>query len=469
MLSSLAQIVTKKRKTGDTSSAATAVSSWPKNTKLNLCTVVTQGGENDDDCNNGVDPKICFTENGQWLIAAAPISSKSVLVKAWNKNSIDQPCSMTMDLSKKSIATSTVEAGSLVVEQVGLTSNGEFLQVLLENSPSLVLISIDLDGENLLGDAIELAPPQDLLQKYSRTDLGLCTSTSEGNLATMLHGDGLPDMALMFDLESKECLGSFEVPHNASSTKSEWIRSGDTLLLHVVEQTSDMMIPPPSAKPKGRWLYVWEDGAPPLSSDSMVPIKIPNSKCKAVCRENPAGLIAVSKSKKAPASSGIQILKLHLDTYKATVAGQSFSNKLLDWGYVSRDIYWHPSGTHVLALNNELKFKDNNNIPDMDRFLTFPIDPATGKAPTPRKQRTKRSFHNNTIKDVVYQATTVAKRGGPFAKTGDFQMMAPSSSHDGSASEECVAYIDFDSGGDGGSHQGTVKHIKIQLFSSASK
>ena len=387
----------KRPKRATTRSSTTR--SWPKNATLDFVSVSQHPTHK---CRLP-EPSLCFTND--WLLAACPISFCKIQVTAWNKHDFDHPSSMSLDVSKAVVSNKSFASGEpFVIDQVGFLSTKDdniYLQVSLHNVPGLLLMEIDVTGENLIGEMMSLvAPaPQDLTSNASTTDLGLLTS--DGILASIVRtAHNKQQTAVLFDFRSSKCLGTYVIPLLDKDETASWIRSGDDdLLLWISNEESSSAVSS---------LLAW-NGTFPLSFQN---IRLPPN-IMAICPENPQGLLAVSKTKAAVPTakkskkgqhaldqSGIAVLWLDLEQCKATTAGQAcFSSDLNPgWGHSSHNLMWHPQEHHVLAVHNHSPTMNDSSTPSS--MVGFAVDSETGK---PVRYQTS---NNTKTKQLIRTANT---------------------------------------------------------------
>ena len=408
----------KRPKRATTRSSTTR--SWPKNAKLDFCVVPQQ-----HKCRLP-EPNLCF-HGTDWLLAACPISPTKLQVTAWHKTNLEHPSSMSLDISSKMVGSKfDVASGeSFVMDQVGFLSTPDtvYLQVSLHNVPGLLLMEMDVTGENLIGEVSTLAA-SDLKTEKCSTDLGLLTS--DGILASIVRTPhNKKQTAVLFDFKSTKCLGTHDIPLlDKDETTASWIRSGDdALLLWICSNSNEE---PSSAVSS---LLAW-NGQFPLSFQNN--IRLPPN-IMTICKENPEGLLAVSKTKPAVAGtkkkkrqhaldqSGMAVLWLDLEQCKATTAGQACFSADLNpgWGHISHDLMWHPQEHHVLAVHNHSpSTMDDFTAPCM---VGFAVDSETGKplryqtSNTTKTKQLMRTANTNIYQQYLAKGRTIASLAGNVA------------------------------------------------------
>ena len=420
----------------------TKPSGWPSQTQTTLDFV------HQVDSALHVQPKLYFTHDGKWLLAACKISCTQIQVTAWNNNVKQDPtASMRMDVVSKVVKTKQTHP-EFTTHQVGLLSNTKqlFLQVSFENVPSLVLIPIDihLEGENLLGDAFVVG---DCGAQYARADLGFLTK--DGILVTLVRGvDNVPDALIAYDLKDSnhKCVGSFEIPTKQAEARSstQLIRSGDHLLVFVKELGG-------SKRPVTS-LYLWS-GDLPLSKNNMFSVALPADTFLSFCRDNPEGVIAASHVSRCPGNNvpvaGMVLLQLDVASCSSKVTGCTHSTKLSPlWGALPQDLCWSPTGSHLLALHNTWDHLA------LDRLFSVPVVHGTDKNSWEFQSQLNEDDGRDSISKLVATASKAIR--AQQTKTGDV-VVAP----DGTT----LAYILMESYEDPDGNIAELEYFQIHMIS----
>ena len=424
-----------------------AVSGWPSSQRTTTLDFVHHV-----DSELHIQPKLYFTQDGTWLLAACQISSTQIQVTAWNKTEVGHSShSMRMDLSKVLKTKSQAANPQFTIHQVDFlchaSSKQLFLQVSFHSAPSLVLIPIDihLEGENLLGDAFEVGPCD---KEQKRADLGFLTK--DGIFVTLVRGaqDHVPDKLIAYDLKSNKCVGSYEIPRQQQAearSSTQLIRSGDHLLVFVKELGSKRPV---------RSLYLWS-GDLPLSSHNMFSVSLPPDNFLSFCRDNPSGVIAASQVSRGHQGNnhnvpvaGMVLLQLEVASCSCKISGRTSSTNLSPlWGASPQDLYWSPTGSHLLALHNTWDHLA------LDRLVSVPVMHSTDKSSWEFQQQSNDDDRSSIAKLVAAASKAIRAQQ---TKTGDV-IVAPDAN--------TLAYLVVESSEDPDGNIAELESFQIHLIS----